>query len=72
MWQLNKKHKIMKATLVIDNGSWKRYIYRGYVIERSSNSCWLVWYDGEVVEHSTSLSRCKHLVDWRINFGSDI
>ena len=62
----------MKAKFVIDNGTRKRYIYRGYVIERSSISSWLVCYNGEIVENSTSLSRCKNLVDWRIHLGYDI
>lgn len=62
----------MKAKLVINTGSRKRYVYRGYLIECCSMSSWVVCYNGEIVEHSTSLSRSKDLVDWRINCGYDI
>lgn len=62
----------MKAKLVINTGSRKRYIYRGYFIERCSMSCWVVCYNGDIVEHSTSLSRSKDLVDWRIKHRYDI
>lgn len=62
----------MKAKLVLNIGSRKRYIYRGYLIELSSKSTWFVYYEGHVVDYSTSLSRCKNIVDWRIYLGYDI
>lgn len=62
----------MKAKLIFNTGSRKRYVYRGYLIERCSMSCWVVCYNGDIVEHSTSLSRSKDLVDWRIYCGYDI
>lgn len=62
----------MKAKLVCVIGFLKRYYYRGYVIERSSESSWHIFYNGELVEHTTSLSRAKSIVDWRISCGFDI
>lgn len=62
----------MKAKLVINTGSRKRFVYRGHLIERCSKSCWVVCYNGEIVEHSISFLHCKFLVDLRINKGYDI